>query len=81
MIVDKCLETTFSLKGEDKAECIEGFEVFKYLRRFLYFPDNDWPGVLQNIRKAWQVWGRIGKMLRREGEEPAVLAEFYCAVV
>ena len=49
-IVDKCLEAMFSLKGEDKAEYIEGFEVFKYLRRFLYFPDNDWPGVLQNIR-------------------------------
>ena len=43
--------------------------------------DNDWPAVLRNIRKARQVWGRIGKFLRREGAEPAVSENNYRAVV
>ena len=40
-IADKCLETNFSLTGEDKAEFIEEVEVFKYLRRLLNFSDDN----------------------------------------
>ena len=29
--------------------------------------DYNWPAILQNIRKARQVWGRLGNILRREG--------------
>ena len=43
--------------------------------------DDDWPAVLRNIKKARNVWGRIGKLLRREVLEPAASVKFYCAVV
>ena len=29
----------------------------------------------------WQVWGRLGKMLRREVTEPAILEKIYRAVI
>ena len=71
----------FSLTGEEEAECIEEVEVFKYLRRMMDRSYNDWPKVLRNIRKERQVWGRIRKMLRREGADPDVLDKFYCAII
>ena len=72
---------TFSLKGEDGEEIIEGVETFKYLGRILNRSDNDWPWVLQNVGKACRIWNRLGKLLRREGAEPRVSAMFYQAVV
>ena len=62
-VVDKCLEATLSLKGEDKAERIKGLGSFKYLGRLLERSDNEKEEVLQNIRKARQVWGRLGKII------------------
>ena len=37
--------------------------------------------VIQKIRKARQVWGRIGIILRREGTEPITSVVFYRVVV
>ena len=71
-IVDKYSEADFSLPGEDKMEFIKGVEFFKYLRRLMDRLDEDWPAFHWNIRKARQLWGRLGKMLCREGAEPAV---------
>ena len=65
-----CLEAMFGLTRELGAEHIEGLEVFKYLRGMLDQSDYNCPEVLHNIRKAHQVWGWIGKLLRREGSEP-----------
>ena len=60
-------EATFSLKGEEYAECIEGVEVLKYLVRMLDRSDNNRTAVVCNIRKARNVWGRLRKLLWREG--------------
>ena len=43
--------------------------------------DDNWTAVLHNTRKARQVWGRLGELLRREGAEQTLLAKFYRAVV
>ena len=43
--------------------------------------DNDSPSVLSNIRKVRQVWGRLRKLLWREGAELTVSEKFYGAVV
>ena len=75
-IAARCSEATFSLTGEEEAECIYGVEVLKYLGRLLYLSDDNWMEVLRNIRKARQVWGRIGKLLRREGADPEALEKF-----
>ena len=69
-IASQCTEASFSLTGEDEAECIEGVENFKHLGRMLDRTDDDWPAVGRNIRKACQVWSCLEKMLRREGADP-----------
>ena len=37
--------------------------------------------VFRNIWKARQVWGRLAKLLRKEGADPIVSKKFYCAAV
>ena len=64
-IADRCSEANFILTGEEESEFIEGVELFKYLGRLLDRSDDNWPAVLQNIRKLHQVWRWIRKMLRR----------------
>ena len=70
------MEATFSLTGEEETEHIEGVEVFKHLEQMLDRSEDDWTEVLHIIRKARQVWGRLGKLLGREGAEPAGSAKF-----
>ena len=77
-IADKCSEATFSLTGDNEAERIEGVGRFKYLGRLMDRSDYDWPEVLHNIGKASQVWGRLGKLLRRKGAEP-IVSEIFTA--
>ena len=76
-----CTGVTFSLTGNDRAECFEGVESFKYLGRVLHRSDEDWLEVRRNIGRLRQVWGRLGKLLRREGAELIVSEKFYQAVV
>ena len=73
---------SFSPRGEYGAECVGvGVGMLTYLWRPLEKSDNEWTEVCRNIRKARQVWGRIRKILRREGADPFVLDIFYRAVV
>ena len=41
----------------------------------------DWTAMLRNIRREKQVWGRLGELLRREGEDLILSKKFYQAVV
>ena len=54
---------------------------FNYSGCVLHRSGEDWLAVLWNIRREIQVWGRLGKLLRREGADPIVSAKFYRAVV
>ena len=42
--------------------------------------DNGWKAVIWNIKWAQKVWGRLGKLLRREGEDHRMKEIFYMAV-
>ena len=53
---------------------------FRYLGRFLTATDNDWPAVAGNIKKARISWGRLYRVLGREGSDPKVSRTFYIAV-
>ena len=53
---------------------------FKYLGRVLTNTDDDWPAVAGNIRKAQANWGRLARILGRDGAEPKVSRSFYTAV-
>ena len=54
---------------------------FEYLGCVLHWLDEDFPEVVWNIGGARQVWGRLGKLLRREGADPIVSAKLYREVV
>ena len=53
---------------------------FKYLGRVLTNTDYDWLAVAGNIRKARANWGRLARILGREGADPKVSRSFYTAV-
>ena len=43
--------------------------------------DDDWPAVAGNLAKAQRSWGRLHRILRREGATPRILGSFFKAVV
>ena len=59
---------------------MEAVSDFRYLGRLLTATDNDWPAVTWNITKAQRSWGRLAKVLGREGSDPKVSPTFYIAV-
>ena len=73
----KIAETIFYVQGVP----IETVSEFKYLGRVVKNDDDDWPAVNQNVKKATATWGRICKILSKEGANPKVMATVYKAVV
>ena len=59
---------------------MEGVSKFRYLGRILTATDNAWLAVAGNIRKARVIWGRLARVLGREGEDPKVSRIFYTDV-
>ena len=53
---------------------------FKYLGRVLTNTDDDWPAVAGNIKQARENWGRLARILGREGGGPKASRSFYTAV-
>ena len=53
---------------------------FNYLGRVLTNMDNDWPAVAGNIRKAQASWGRLARIMGREGADLKVTRSFYSSV-
>ena len=51
-IASRCAEASFSLTGEDEAECIEGVETFKYLGRMMDRSDDNCLEIQRNVRKV-----------------------------
>ena len=43
--------------------------------------DNDWPALRKNLQKARGKWMQVSKVLRTEGADPKICANFYKAVV
>ena len=52
----------------------------RYLGRILTSTDDDWPAVARNLQKARVTWGRLARILGREGADPKVSRNFYIAV-
>ena len=69
------LERAFHAYGKPMEAVLE----FRYLGRLLTATDDDWPAVARNIRKAQVSWGRLARVLGREGGGPESVTEFlYC---
>ena len=46
------MEASLRITGDNKAECIEEFETFKYLRWMLDLPYNNWTVFHRNVREG-----------------------------
>ena len=57
-------EMQFSIYGIHGYALVEGVTQFKYLVRPLDQYKNEWPEIIQNIRKAQKVCGQMGKVMR-----------------
>ena len=60
---------------------IAPFTSFKYLGRFIFAVDNDWPEVVQNLHRERQKWVRQTQVLSREGEDARTFGQIYFVVV
>ena len=61
-------------------EPLENVTAFRYLGRVLTAGDDDWLVVVGNLEKARKSWGRLSRILSREGADPKVSGSFYKAV-
>ena len=62
---------------EAYGEQIQNVSTFRYLGRVLTAGDGDWLEVVDNLGKARKSWGRISRIMIREGADPKVLGGFY----
>ena len=53
---------------------------FKYLGMVLTNTDDDWPAVANNTSKAQASWGRLARILGRDGADLKVTRSFYTTV-
>jgi hypothetical protein len=70
-------ETAFNVQGMP----IENVTEFKYLGRVVNNKDDDRPTVMENLKKARMKWGRISRILSKDGANPKAMASFYKAIV
>ena len=70
-------EMAFKVYGEQ----IESVPRFTYLGRVMTAGDDDWPEVAGNLEKSRKSWGRLQRILRREGATPRISESFFKAVV
>ena len=50
---------------------------FKYLGRVLTSGDDDWPAVVGKLPKERNSWGRLSRILIREGVDPKVTGHLF----
>ena len=73
---EAAIERAFHAYGKRMQSVTE----FRYLGRVLRSTDDDWPALARNLRKARVTWGRLARILGREGADPKVSRNFYIAV-
>ena len=61
-------------------EPLENVTAFKYLGRVMTAVDDEWPAVVGNLCKARKSWGRLSRILSREGADTKVSGHFFKAV-
>jgi hypothetical protein len=70
-------ETVFTVNGNP----IKNVPEFKYLGRMVEKGDDDWPAVNRNLKRARMAWGRLSRILSKEGTCSKSMASVYKAVV
>ena len=58
-------------------EPLETVTLFKYLGRVMTVGGDEWPAVVVNLRKAWNSWTHITRILIQEGVDPRISTMFF----
>ena len=75
--VRESTEMTFEVYGEQ----LQTGPSFKYLGRILTEGDDGWPAVAGKLGKSRKIWGRMQRILSREGATKRMSGNFFKAVV
>ena len=73
----RATSVTFTLEEQQ----LERVDDFCYLGRILLSNSSDWAALYKNLRKARQQWGKLVRVLKRDGASPRAFGMFYKAVV
>ena len=60
---------------------LEAVDSFTYLGRVMTAGDDDWSAVAGNLKKARRSWGRLSRILTREGATARISGMFFKSVV
>ena len=60
---------------------LEAVPSLKYLGRIMTAGDDDWPAVAVNLVKERKSWGRLTRIMSREGSDKRISGTFFKAVV
>lgn len=60
---------------------MEVVRTFKYLGRVMTADNNDWGAATRNVKRAKERWGRIRRILTRDGAKTRTMGQFYAATV
>ena len=60
---------------------LKGVPSFKYLGQIMTVGDDDWPAVIGNLVKSRKSWGRMKRVLIREGANKRISGTFFKEVV
>ena len=60
---------------------LESVSSFTYLGRVMTAGDDDWPAAEGNLKKARRSWGRLSRILGREGATAGISGTFFKSVV
>ena len=60
---------------------LDTVSTFNYLGRVMTAGDDDWPAVAGNLVKARKIWGRLARILSREGAYKRVSGNLFKEVV
>ena len=60
---------------------LEIVSAFKCLGQVMTAGDDDWSEVAGNLSKAWKSWGRLSRILFREGADARVSGKVFKAVI
>ena len=55
---------------------MQSVKEFRYLGRILTSTDDDWPEVARNLQKERATWGRMARIMGREGADPKVSRQY-----
>ena len=79
--LERCKDMEFILYGREGGAMMEGMAKFKYLGWPLDQADDDCLELRRNVKQERKVWGRLGKILRREGAYSKVAEMLYKEVL